>query len=68
LASSEEVVTRHWGPGALAEIVDEMLSATNVTLTLARLLKVQQHAQSDDQRKRAEPSLLPLHDLRRAIL
>lgn len=65
---AEEVVTRYWGPGALAEIVDEMLSATDVTLTLARLLKVQQHAQSDDQGKRAEPSLLPLHDLRRAIL
>jgi hypothetical protein len=65
---AEEVVTRHWGFGALAEIVDEMLSATDVTLTLARLLKAQQHAQSDDQGKRAEPSLLPLHDLRRAIL
>ena len=65
---AEEVVTRHWGHGALAEIVDEMLSTTDVTLTLARLLKAQQYAEGDDQEKRTEPSLLPLHDIRRAIL
>lgn len=65
---AEEAITRHWGPGALAEIVDEMLSTTDGTPTLARLLKAQQYAQSDDQEKRAEPSLLPLHDMRRAIL
>lgn len=65
---AEEVVTRHWGPGALAEIVDDILGTTDGTLTLARLLKAQQYAQSDDQEKRAEPSLLPLHDMRRAIL
>ena len=65
---AEEVITRHWGPGALAEIVDEMLSSTDVTLTLARLLKGQQYEQSDDQEQRAEPSLLPLHDMRRVIL
>lgn len=65
---AEESVTRHWGPGALAEIVDEMLSTTDGTLTLTRLLKAQQYAQSDDQEKRSEPSLLPLHDMRRAIL
>ncbi|HSQ92565.1 MAG TPA: hypothetical protein VLM19_10400 [Nitrospiraceae bacterium] len=65
---AEEVITRHWGPGALAEIVDEMLSTTDVTLTLARLLKGQQYEQSDDQEQRAEPSLLPMHDMRRVIL
>ncbi|HEY6287869.1 MAG TPA: hypothetical protein VIW48_00335, partial [Nitrospiraceae bacterium] len=65
---AEEVVTRHWGHGALAEIVDEMLSTTDVTLTLARLLKAQQYAEGDDQEKRTEPSLLPLHDIRHAIL
>ena len=52
----------------MAEIVDEMLSTTDVTLTLARLLKAQQYAEGDDQEKRTEPSLLPLHDIRRAIL
>lgn len=65
---AEEVVTRHWGPGALAEIVDEMLRTTDATLTLARLLKVQQYEQSDDQEQRTEPSLLPLHDMRRVVL
>jgi hypothetical protein len=52
----------------LAEIVDEMLSTTDVTLTLARLLKGQQYEQSDDQEQRAEPCLLPLQDMRRVIL
>lgn len=65
---AEEAVTRHWGSGALAEIVDEMLSATDGTLTLTRLLKAQQYAQGEEQEKRAAPSLLPLHDMRRAIL
>ncbi len=65
---AEEVVTRHWGPGVLAEIVDEMLSTTDATLTLARLLKGQQYEQSDDQEQRTEPSLVPLHDLRRVVL
>jgi len=64
----EEVMTRHWGPGALAEIVDEMLSVTDETATLARLLKAQQYTQNDDREKLTEPSLLPLHDMRRAIL
>jgi len=50
------------------KIVDEMLSATDVTLTLARLLKAQQYKQSDDQEQRTELSLLPLHDMRRVII
>lgn len=65
---AEEAVTRHWGPGALADIVDEILGATGHSPTLARLLKAQQYTQGDGSGKRAEPSLLPLHDMRRAIL
>lgn len=65
---AEDAITRHWGPGALSDIVNEMLSTTARTLTLARLLKAQQYAQSEDQGNRAEPSLLPLQDMKRVIL
>lgn len=65
---AEEAVTRHWGPGALSEIVDEIVGATDINPTLARLLKAQQYAQNDHQENPVQPSLLPLHDMRRAIL
>ena len=64
---AEEALTRYWGPGALADVVDDMLSTTKGSPTLTRLLKAQQHAFGEGD-KRSEPSLLPLHDLRRAIL
>lgn len=65
---AEEGLSRHWGPGALPDIVDELLGATDATPTLTRLLKAQQPSLSDDKEKSVEPSLLPLQDLRRAIL
>ncbi len=61
---AEEVVTRHWGPGAAAEIVAEMLGGTATTPSLAKLLLTQ----PDYQEKRADPHLLPLQDMRRVIL
>jgi hypothetical protein len=64
---AEEAVTRYWGSGALADIVDDMLTTTGVSPTLTRLLKAQQHAQGEENDKRSEPSLLPLQDMRRAI-
>ncbi|MBX3303347.1 MAG: hypothetical protein KF693_14125 [Nitrospira sp.] len=63
----EEAVTRHWGAGALADIVDDMLATTGVSPALARLLKAQQYAHGHERADRAEPSLLPLQDMRRAI-
>ncbi len=65
---AEDVVTRVWGRGALAEIVDGLLNATDETAALARLLKAQYYAPNDKQEKRAGPSLLPLHDMRCVIL
>jgi hypothetical protein len=67
-AIAEEVVTQRWGRGALAEIVDSMLVTSNATPTLTRIMKAQQHSQGDDRQKASESSLLPLHDMRRAIL
>ncbi len=65
---AEQVLTRHWGAGAMAEIVDDMLSSTDKSPTLTRLLKSQQGSTADAQDKAEEPSLLPLQSLRRAIL
>jgi hypothetical protein len=64
----EEAVTRYWGSGALADIVDDMLTTTGIAPTMTRLLKAQQYAQGEEKGKREEPSLLPLQDMRRAIL
>lgn len=63
----EEAARRYWGPGAAAEIVEEMLLATDAAPTLTRILKAQQYAQGEEKETR-EPSLLPLQDMRRAIL
>lgn len=63
----EEAASRYWGPGALAEIVDEMLTATDAAPSLTRLLKAQQYVQGEEKEGR-EPSLMPLQDMRRAIL
>jgi hypothetical protein len=68
LALLEDAVTRYWGTGALAEIVDDMLTTTDAAPTMTRLLKAQQYTQGEGKEKRSEPSLLPLQDMRRAIL
>lgn len=65
---AEAAATRYWGPGALADIVDDMLSSTDNFPGLAQLLKAQQFTQVGTQEKRAEPSLLPLQDMRRVVL
>ena len=65
---AEQILTRHWGPGAAAEIVDGLVNSDAATPTLGRVLKAQQFNDSDDGDKPAEPSLLPLQDMRRAVL
>lgn len=62
---AEDAVTRHWGPGAMAEIVDELLSSSDGSPGLAQLLKPHYGKAANG---RGEPSLLPLHELRRAVL
>lgn len=61
---AEDAVTRHWGPGAMAEIVDGLLAAGDASPGLARMLKAQERNGDG----KAEPSLLPLAELRRAVL
>ena len=64
----EEAVTRYWGPGALADIVEDMLATTNAAPALTPLLKAQRYAYGEEREKTSEPSWLPLQDIRRAIL
>lgn len=65
---AEEIVNRQWGPGTLADVVDDMLTTSEAAPALAQLLKGQQAPQGAGQDKRSDPSLLPLQDLRRVIL
>ena len=64
----EEATARYWGPGAMADIVDDLLTTSGAAPTLTRLLKAQQYARGEERDRNAEPSLLPVQDLRRAIL
>lgn len=62
---AEDAVARHWGPGALDEIVDGLLAAGKAAPGLQVALKA---SQDSSIRGKGEPSLLPLQDLRRAVL
>jgi hypothetical protein len=66
--AAEQVVARHWGPGAAADVVAAMLEAAEAPPVLVAVLKSQQgvFGEADDAKK--EPTLLPLADLRRALL
>jgi hypothetical protein len=65
---AEEVINRHWGPGAAADVVADMLDSIDPASTLAGLLKAQQGVFGDEQAKRKTPTLLPVVELRRALL
>lgn len=66
---AEEVLTRHWGSGMLAEVVDDLVSSSEANPALAQLLTAQTLAtETSDASKEPEPSLLPLQDVRRVIL
>ena len=66
--AAEEVINRHWGPGATADVVADMLDSVDPASTLAGLLKAQQGVFGDAQTKRKAPTLLPVVELRRALL
>lgn len=63
---AEEAVTRLFGPGALADVVDQLLVAADAPPTLTRMLKAMQTV-DDEEHARGRRSLLPLDDLRRVI-
>jgi hypothetical protein len=65
---AEQVLARHWGPGAAADIVADLLAGADVAPSLVPLLQAQQGSVGEAQDKRAAPSLLPLADVRRALL
>lgn len=61
---AEDAVTRHWGPGAMEEIVEDLLAAGKASPGLAMQLKAQPQKNGNGR----EPSLLPMQELRRAVL
>ncbi|NUO77252.1 MAG: hypothetical protein HOQ32_14715 [Lysobacter sp.] len=63
----EEVLLGRLGQGALADVVDGMLATAGRGSGLARLLDTAQ-AQSERKEGEAPLSLLPLQDMRRAVL
>jgi hypothetical protein len=65
--AAEAAIARHWGPGAAADTVSDMLSAINPASPLAQLLNSQRFGVGETDRRK-EPSLLPLTQLRRAVL
>lgn len=62
---AEEVVSQILGRGVLAELVDDMLVATNAAPPLANVLKSRPAALGEE--KRGDFSLLPLAEMRRAV-
>ncbi len=72
-AIAEEALTRHWGPGTMEDIVSDLLAGSDDAPTLRQLLATGQDAfdnEDDDGRKlpKLKPGLLPVQDLRRAVL
>jgi hypothetical protein len=63
----EEALTRHWGPGMLEELVDDILLTTGAAPALSQVLKSRRFAQGGEQEKPSETTLLPLQELRRAV-
>ena len=66
---AEDALARHWGPGAAAEVMADLLAAADAPPSLLAALQPD-WAPGDDgiDAKRREPSLLPVADLRRALL
>jgi len=65
--AAEQVINRLWGPGAAADVVAGLLDGADAQPALAAALHPQQGVFGDEGRRK-EPSLLPLADLRRALL
>jgi hypothetical protein len=64
---AEEALSRTFGAGALADVVEQILVVADASPTLTRVLKAMQIAQRDDKEEKGRRSLLPLADLRRVI-
>ena len=62
----EDALARYWGPGTLADIVEDMLATTDTAPELTRLLKAQKYSYGEEKEQIAEPYLLPVQDVRRA--
>ncbi len=63
----EEALTRYWGPGALEELVDDLLISTGAAPALSQVLKSRRFIQGGEQERPSDTTLLPLQELRRAV-
>lgn len=66
-AVAEQAISRAWGQGAAVDVVAEILAATKAGPTLTRLLTPGTVVPRNDD-KEAEPSLVQVDELRRAVL
>jgi hypothetical protein len=67
--AAEQALARHWGPGSTANTVAQMLGdMDDVPLALTNALQPLQGARGAAADKRVEALLLPLADIRRALL
>ncbi len=66
---AEDALTRHWGAGAAAEVMNDLLAAADAPPSLMAALQPAwaQQDNAGDAGKR-EPTLLPTADIRRALL
>lgn len=62
---AEQALSRHWGPGAAADITADMLAAVEAPAGLQAVLRPRQRSRGD---KRSLPTLLPVAEIRRALL
>lgn len=63
---AEEALSRYFGHGALADIVEDLLITADASLAMRSLLKAQQYT-AEERDHRQDTSLLPVQDMRRAI-
>ncbi len=65
---AEDISNRLFGPGAVAEMVDEILAAGKASPAFAESLRSLQFSADEKENVRTRLSLFPIADIRRAIL
>jgi hypothetical protein len=66
--TAEQAINRHWGPGAAADVVADMLAGVQLNPALTQMLRAQQGSLGDEGRKAKDPTLLPLRLVRQVLL
>ncbi|UUX94113.1 hypothetical protein [Aquabacterium sp. J223] len=64
---AEDALARHWGAGAVGEVVDDLLQAAQAPASLSLALR-SLVPPAEERQRRADASLLPVAEMRRAVL